>query len=259
MICLRGLGQMAFAENRMLRAAVRAAEIAVVFHKTEHRHLHHVGHAYRFPHNHGHQLLRRGDDNHAVYRQGLEYRQRNVPRSGRHIDKHIIDVLPDHIRPELLHRARDDRAAPEHRVAGIVQQEVNGHNLNTRSAHGRMQARLLRPGTFLHTEGFGDGGPSDIRVQNCRAHSAALHRGGQHGRDGTLADAALSGHNGNDLLYLGLFIQSGEKALFCPFAAVFAAGSAIAAAIFTHNRFSSRKLFDLCRSVFPLRHQLFQF
>lgn len=62
MIGLRRLVQMTLAEDLMALAAVRAAEVAVVLHKADDGHMHHLGHAYGLGHDHGDKLLRRGDD-----------------------------------------------------------------------------------------------------------------------------------------------------------------------------------------------------
>ena len=234
---------MALAKNRMLSAAVRAAEVAVVLHQTQHRHLHHIGHAHGLADDHGNQLLRRGDDDHAVDGQGLKHRQRHIARSGRHIDEHIVHVLPDDVRPELLDRARDDRPAPQHGVAGVVQQQVDGHDLDAGLADGRMQAAFLRPRTLLHAEGLRDGRAGDVRVQDRGPQAAALHLSSQHGRDRALADAALAGHDGNDLFDLRPFIQLCKQTLLLALSAAFAAACTVAAAILTHG--NSPLFFDL--------------
>ena len=67
------------------------------------------------------------------------------------------------------------------------------------------------------------------------AAAGALHGRCQHGRNGALADAALAGHDGDDLADLGLRIGLRLQALRLALRAGFAAARAVASAGFTHN------------------------
>ena len=111
---------MGLAEDFNLFAAVRALQIGVVLNEAQHRNVHHVGHLHSFGNDHRHQILGGGNNDHTVDGQALEYSQGHVAGSGRHIYEHIVHVFPDHIGPELLHRAGDDRAAPHNRIGGVV-------------------------------------------------------------------------------------------------------------------------------------------
>ena len=64
-------------------------------------------------------------------RQGLEHRQRHVAGSGRHIHEQIVHLAPDHVGPELLDGAGDDRAAPDDRGRSRSRSEqVQAHDLD---------------------------------------------------------------------------------------------------------------------------------
>ena len=235
MIGLRRLVQMTLAEDLMALAAVRAAEIAVVLHKADDGHMHHLGHAHGLGHDHGDKLLRRGDDHNAVHRQGLEDRQGHVARSGRHVDEQIVDIFPHDVRPELLHRARNDGAAPENRVVLVLEQQIHGHDLDAAFRHGRVNALLIRAGAFADAKRLRDGRAGDIGVQHTGTAAGTLHGRCQHGRNGALADAALAGHDGDDLADLGLWIGLRLQALRLALRAGFAAARAVASAGFTHD------------------------
>ena len=92
----------ALAEDGMLLAAVRAGVVGHVLNDAEHGHVHHVGHVDSLVDDHADKLLRRRDDDHARHGQGLEHRQRHVARSGRHIDEHIVHILPLDVGPEQV-------------------------------------------------------------------------------------------------------------------------------------------------------------
>ncbi|MPN50959.1 hypothetical protein SDC9_198599 [bioreactor metagenome] len=83
--------------------------------------MHHFSHLDGFGNDHRNKLLRRSNDHNSVDAQRLEYRQRNVSRSRRHVDEHVIDIAPDHIGPKLLHRSAKNRAAPDHRIGVVFQ------------------------------------------------------------------------------------------------------------------------------------------
>ena len=214
---------MALAEDADLPAAVRAAKVGIVLHEAQHGNVHHVRHFHGLRHDHGHQILGRGNDDHAVHRQALEHRQGYVTGSGGHIHKQIVHVLPDHVRPELLHRAGDDRTAPNHRVGGVVQQQIDGHDLNARAGQRRVQAAFVRALALRDAEGGGCGGAGDIGVQNADPFSLPCHGNGQHGRNRGFAHAALAGDHGNDLLHAGVGVQLRQQALGLAIGAVRAA------------------------------------
>ena len=113
----------------MLLAAVGALEIAHVLDYAEHGDVHELCHVDGLCNDHGNKLLGRGDDNDAVNGQRLENRQRNVACSGRHIDKHVVNIVPQHVAPELSNNAGDNGTAPNDGVGLVVENKVNGHDL----------------------------------------------------------------------------------------------------------------------------------
>ena len=225
---------MALAEDADLLAAVRAAEVGIVLHEAQHGNVHHVRHFHGFRNDHGHQILRGSDDDDTIHRQALEHRQGYVAGSGGHVNEQIVNVLPDNVRPELLHRARDDWAAPYHRVGGVVQQQIDGHYLNARAGQRRVQAVFVRALTLRDAEGGGCGGAGDVGIQNADPLSLPCHGDSQHGRDRGFAHAALAGDHGNDLLHAGVGVQLRQQALGLAIGAIRAAFGTISVTR-THN------------------------
>ena len=121
-------------------------------------------------------------------------RQRNVACSRRHIYQHYVHIRPDHIRPELLDRARDNRPAPHDRLRFIRQQKVDGHNLYPFLRLHRKNRILRAPRFFGHAKHFGNRRACDIRVQNRCAKAFALKEHCQHG-----------GHEGFSLSLIHIF------------------------------------------------------
>lgn len=107
-VLCRDLVDVAFAVDLERLTAARALDIAVIFDETEHGHVHHFRHFDRFGDDHGDELLRGGNDDDAVKRDGLEHRERCVAGSGGQVNKHIIDFIPDDVAPELLDDTGDD-------------------------------------------------------------------------------------------------------------------------------------------------------
>ena len=130
-VLCRDLVDVAFAVNLERLAATRALDIAVIFDETEHGHVHHFRHFDRFGDDHGDELLRGGNDDDAVERNGLEHRERCVAGSGGQVDKHVIDFIPDDVAPELLDDTGDDRTAPDDRGGLVRQEKVHAHDLDS--------------------------------------------------------------------------------------------------------------------------------
>ena len=116
---------MALAEHLYLPAAVRAENIAHVLDQSEHGDVHHLCHVESLFDYHCDKILRGRDDNYSVDGQALENGQRHIARSGRHIDKHIVDIAPNDLRPELLNNSGNNRSAPDDRRILFFEQEVN--------------------------------------------------------------------------------------------------------------------------------------
>ena len=223
------------AEDLMLRAAVRADVIRHVLHETDDVFLHHRGHVDRLFHDHADELLRARHDDHAVHRQRLEHRQRHVARSGRHIDEHIVHIAPVHIRPELVDDARDHRAAPEHRLRFLFEQEVDAHHLDAGVGFERLNAVFALEAVAVDVERLRNGGAGDVGVENGGLVAKLVHGHGQHGGHGRFADAALAGDDGDDLFHLRVFVGFGKQALLLAVRTAFAAARTVAAAS-AHNQ-----------------------
>ena len=195
--------------------------------------MHHVGHVDGLVHDHADELLRRRDDDHARHRQGLEHRQRHIARSGRHIDEHIVHVVPLDVGPELGHGTGDDRAAPDDGVGLVREQEVDGHDLDAGAGAVGIQEVLAAHGAAVDAEGLRDRGARDIGIEHGRLMAAALHLAGEQARHEALADAALTGHDRDDFIDAG----TGAQRLLHGFRLVlvgagFTAGRAVVRAVF---------------------------
>ena len=188
-------------------SAIRADDVAVVLDKTKHLDVHQARHIHRLLNDHRNQLLRAADNDDSVKRKALENGKRNVSGSGRHIDEHIVHLVPDHVRPELLYRTRDNGAAPDHGLCLIIHEQVKAHNLYTRlglrGEHTEVAA-LNAPG--LKTECLGNRGTRNIRVEYGSLITAPLHGNRQHRGDEGLSNASLSADNANNLFYVARLV-----------------------------------------------------
>ena len=226
----------AVAEDGVLLAAVGALVVAHVLHKTQNRDVHHARHVDGLGDDHAHELLGAGDHDDAGDRQALEDRERHVARSGRHVDEHILNLFPLDVRPELGDGARDDGAAPDDGVGLVREQQVDAHQLDAGAGAAGIEEILAAHGAAVDAEGLRDRGAGDIRIKDGRLMAAALHLAGEQARDEALADAALAGDDGDDLidsragtqvLQEGLGLGAGR--------AVAAAGGAVVGALFRHG------------------------
>ena len=164
---------MAGAEDVMHLAALVALEAGHVLHQTQHRHVHHLRHAGGLFDDHLHQLLRRGDEDDPVHRQGLEEGEGHIARSRRHVHEHIVHIAPHDVRPELLDRAGDDRAAPDHGVGLVFQEQVEADDADARLALGGDDAVVRAHQLGVDVERLGDGGAGDVGVEDGRFIAAA--------------------------------------------------------------------------------------
>ena len=230
------LGNVALAEHVDFFAAVRAQDIAHVFHKAQHGNVHHIGHVHGLGDDQAHQLLRAGHYDDAVHRQRLEHRQRYVARARGHVHKQEIHILPDDLLPELLDGARNDGPAPHDRVAFVLQQQVHAHHVDACAALYGIAAHFVRMGAAVDTEQLRDAGAGDVGVQHAGLIAAAVQQHGQHGGCHALADAALAAddadHFFNTAQRVGRFAEI--RGVCFARGAVFAAGLAIVRTIFAH-------------------------
>ena len=205
-MALRRLRRFALAEEAELFAAVRAENIAHVLNEAQNGHLHHLRHLDRLLHHHGDELLGGGHHDNAVQRDGLEDGEGHVPGARGHVDKEIVAV-PQHVRPELLDNAGDDRAPPDHWVRFIGEEQVGAHHLDAGAGLHGVNALLAAHGLAVDAEGLGDGGAGDVRVQNAGGMAPAAHGHRQLAGDHGLADAALAGDDAEDLAHPGVRVQ----------------------------------------------------
>ena len=170
----------------------------------------------------------RGNNHNTINGQALEHGQRHVTGSGRHIDKHIVHIFPNHIGPELLYRAGNDGTTPDHRIRAVIQQQIDGHNLDAGTSHGRIQAFLRSTLALADAKGSGCGRTGNIRIQNANPLALLGHSNGQHGSHSRLANAALTGYNSNHLFNIRFRIRRSQQAFLLAIAAIrAAAGSAV--------------------------------
>ena len=218
--------------------AARALDIAHVLHEREHGNVHHACHVHGFFHDHTHKLLGRGDDHDAVHRDRLKHRQRNVARSRRHIDEHHVHIAPEHVRPELLDGARDDRPAPDDGVGFVLQQQVHAHDRNARLAHHGEDALIGAFRAGMEAKRLRNRRAGDVRVQNGGAIAASTHQNREHGGDDGFANAAFSADHADDLLDMRQCMRVFEHAGFFAAGAGGSATGAIMCAIFHMYRVS---------------------
>ena len=88
----------------------------------------------------------------------------------------------------------------------------------------------------MQTERLRNRGTCDVGVKNRRLVAELVHSDRHHGRHGRLADAALAGNDGNDMLDVGKLVGRSQKALRAAAGAAFAAAVAVAAARCTHKK-----------------------
>ena len=71
----------------------------------------------------------------------------------------IVVIAPLHVRPELLDRAGDDRAAPDDRIGLVLQQQVHAHGLDAGFADHRVDGGVRSLGALVQAEHAGIEGP----------------------------------------------------------------------------------------------------
>ena len=191
---------MALAEHADLLAAIGTEHVAHVLNQTKHGDLHHIRHVSCLLDDHGNQLLRAGNNDDTVKRDGLEHGQRNVARSGRAVDEQVVKVSPDGLRPELLDSARDDRASPDNGSGLVVQHQVDRHDLNACGGCGRQHAVSVALDGLVQAKRLGDRRAGDIGIQDTDAIALALHQHGKHRGYKRFTNAALAADDTDDML-----------------------------------------------------------
>lgn len=225
----------ALAEDGQFFMTMRTFKIAHVFDEAQDWDVHHFRHVQCFFDDHGNEFLRRCDDQDAVHGQGLEDRQRDVARSRRHVDEHVVDIAPDDIGPELLYCAGNDRAAPYDRSRCVFEQEVHGHDLDARLGRYRIDTVFIARSVVGQAEDFRNRRARDIGIEDSRLEAAALHFNSHEGRYQGFTDAAFAADDSDDMLDVRAGMRSSLQALgLCAFSAGAAAAGTVVCAIFTH-------------------------
>ena len=196
------LSDLGFAEQLDALAAIRAERVGHVLHQTEHGNVHHIGHVDGLADDHADQILRGGDDDHAVQRDALENRQRHVARSRRHVDNHYIQLTPGDVLPKLLDRPGDDRAAPDDRRIVVFKHQVDAHYLDALFGFGGEDVLAVAERLVVDAEHARDGGTGDIRIEHADAVAHAAEHDGQLAGDEGFANAALAADDADDLAHL---------------------------------------------------------
>jgi len=136
----------------------------------------------------------------------------------------------------LLYGVADDRAAPNDGIAGIVKEDIHGHNLNSRFRFNGNNTGLIAASPFCKAECGRNGRARNIGIQNSRFITVATHLNGHQRGDEGFADTALAADYGNNVLYMCPFMRRRQKALrlMLSGAAAAATGAVLTAALFTH-------------------------
>ena len=218
----------------MLLAAVAALEVAVVLHNADDGLAHHLSHADSLGDDQGDQVLGRGDHHDAVHGDGLVDGQGHVAGSGGHVDEQVVQLAPQDVGPELLDHAADQAAAPDNGIAGVFQQQVQGHDLDAFQGQLGQDVLAVTHSTGVQAESLGDGGTGDVGVHDAHLVALLCHGNCQVGGDRGLADAALTGHDGVNVLDGGVLVQGCNEVLLFHVGAAGAASAAVMGTCFRH-------------------------
>ena len=170
------------------------------------------------------------------------------PVPGGHIHKQEV-YIPHDFLPELLNSTGNHGAAPYHRGLGVIQQQVDAHDLNAGAAADRINALAVSGGRALHAKQAGDGGAGNISIQHAGFIAQAAHRNSQHGAGHAFANTALAGNDADDLADAAFRVR---RLMFGgTVIAVRLAAAAIMGTFFTHSSFCSFKFRQLRPSASP--------
>jgi len=169
--------------------AVRALQVAHVFHQSENRHSHLLEHVDGFAGIFERNFGRCGDDYRSGERCGLDQRELNVARARGKIDDQIVELAPINVAEELLDRAVQHGSAPHQRlVAGI--HETHRHQFHAVFLD-RLDTILIRAQRLIHAHHERNVRAIHVCVKEPDAAAEICQRDRQIDRDRGLADAAL--------------------------------------------------------------------
>ena len=179
--------------------ATAAADVhAHVLDDAEHRHVDLFEHLERLARVEQGDVLGRGHDHRARDRDLLAQGELNVTGTGGQVDDQVVEIVPVGIGQQLFQRAGDHRSAPDHRRV-FFDQVADRNSLqaitDTR-LHGLAVAAL---GPAAAGEHAGLARTIDVRVEHADLAAFLLKRDGEIGGGGRLADATLTGCDGDDV------------------------------------------------------------
>jgi hypothetical protein len=117
---LRKLVYVALAVRLYDLTAIRANDIAVIFNESENLYIHKLCHINSLFNDHRNKLLRTANDDNPIKRKALENGERYIARSGRHINEHIVHLIPNDLAPELLNSSCDYGTSPYYGLGLVV-------------------------------------------------------------------------------------------------------------------------------------------
>ena len=137
--------------------------------------------------------------------QVLRHRQLRVAGAGRQVDQQDVELAPLHVLHELLHRLHHHGAPPDDGGV-LIHEEAHAHHLDAVPLHrdeDRRRALALDLGPAVEPDHEGDARPVDVDVHEADAAGPPAGRehlgegAGEVDREGALADASLSGRDGD--------------------------------------------------------------
>jgi hypothetical protein len=137
----------------------------------------------------------------AGERHALAQRELDVAGAGRHVDDQVVEVAPVRLAQQLLQRLHGHRAAPDHRLVAI-DQEADGHDLHTVVLERLHRRAVIAHRTRIHAHHLRLAGAIDIGIEQADAGAFRGQRERQVHGGRALADAALAGGHGDDVLHV---------------------------------------------------------
>ena len=122
----------------------------------------------------------------------------HVAGTRRQIHHEIVQLAPVHAEQALLERLVRHRAAPDQRLISGAH-VAHRHELHAVGQAGIDPLVLARLGRLARAHQNGNAGAVDVGVEESHPRPALRERDGEIGRDGRLADAALSASDGDDV------------------------------------------------------------
>ena len=189
----------ATAEDLGQLAAMRAGERRHVLHDAEHRHAHPLEHREGLRDVAQRDLLRRRDEDGAADRDGLGQRQLGIGGAGRQVDDEVVELAPFDVAQELLDGAADERAPPHDGLA-LRDEELDRDRLDAVALERRDLVVGAGLGLAFDAHHQRDVRAGDVAVEQADAGARLGEGHGQVDADRALADAALAGRDGDDVL-----------------------------------------------------------